>query len=172
MNMLDLFEQMFKNTLNPCSHIDLNTQIANTIFKITTYCTQHTNNAKTLLTFFTILKNVFPINSFLFYIMYKLHNSYFVMFVNCVICLGGFLFILYYTFIFEHPEHVRTPRTVSKTQNMFEHLGHCLFWRRSAHWQRCARSCSGCSNPKTCSGCLTCSRYSNMSAFYFHSMCQ
>ena len=32
----------FKNTFNPCSHIELDTQ--NPIFKITVYCTKHTKN--------------------------------------------------------------------------------------------------------------------------------
>ena len=35
-----------KTTFKPCSHIELNTQNPNTIFKITIYCTKYTKNAK------------------------------------------------------------------------------------------------------------------------------
>ena len=37
-HFLNIFEEMFKNTLKLCSHIELNTPNPNTIFKITTYC--------------------------------------------------------------------------------------------------------------------------------------
>ena len=39
-------ERMSKKHLKPCSHIELNTQNPNPIFKITIYCTKQTNDAK------------------------------------------------------------------------------------------------------------------------------
>ena len=43
---LNFFEKMFKNTFKPCSHIELNTQNPNPIFKITICFTKYTKNAK------------------------------------------------------------------------------------------------------------------------------
>ena len=43
----EFVEQMFKISLNLCSHIQSNTQNPNTIFKISIYCTKQTTNAKT-----------------------------------------------------------------------------------------------------------------------------
>ena len=45
---LNIFENMSNNIFKPCSHIQLNTQNPNPIFKLTIYYTKYTNNAKIL----------------------------------------------------------------------------------------------------------------------------
>ena len=44
----NLLEHMFKRMFKPCFHIELNTQNPNTIFQISIYCTNYTQNAKIL----------------------------------------------------------------------------------------------------------------------------
>ena len=72
-----------KNVFNLCSHIELNTQNPNPIFKITIYYTKQTNNTQIL------SKSLEDVGKYrkdekhiLFYIMYKFHNLYFVIFVK------------------------------------------------------------------------------------------
>ena len=43
---LDLFSKKCQKSFKQCSHIELNTTNPNPIFKVTIYCTKHTNNAK------------------------------------------------------------------------------------------------------------------------------
>ena len=54
---LKLFEKMSKNDLEPCSHIELNTQNPDPIFKITIYCTKYPNNTQILSIFWNILES-------------------------------------------------------------------------------------------------------------------
>ena len=88
-----------KNIFNPCSHIELNTQNPNPRFKIAICFTKTPKhqNACELLVFFLKSKN----SHFLFCIMYKLYNSYFVFFrkfVNFVIL--GFVYFCICIFIY------------------------------------------------------------------------
>ena len=46
--VFDLLSKMSKNIFKICSYIQKNTQNPNAIFKITTYCTKYTPNAKIL----------------------------------------------------------------------------------------------------------------------------
>ena len=74
-----------KNVLKPCSHIQAKTQNPNTIFRITIYCTKYTNNTKRLSNCWENVKKSKKEN-ILFCYRYKLHNSYFVVFVILYFC--------------------------------------------------------------------------------------
>ena len=51
------FEKMFKNAFKPCSHIELNTQNPNPIFKITICFTKYTKNVKIHSIFLKMFEN-------------------------------------------------------------------------------------------------------------------
>ena len=96
-----LFRKMIKNTFKPCSHIRSTTQNPNPVFKITIYYTKYTNNVKILSTLLKMLEKTKNNNNrtfnFLFGIIYKFHNSYFVFFVIFVI--WGFFNIYIYNIL-------------------------------------------------------------------------
>ena len=64
-----------------CPHIELNTQNPTPIFKIAIYYTKHTNNAKLHSIVWKLFEKIYI---YIYCILYKLHNSYFVFFVNVV----------------------------------------------------------------------------------------
>ena len=79
-----------ENIFNPCSHIELNTPNPNPVFKITICFTK----TQTMPKHFRNIGNIFRKIKIIICIMYKLYNSYFVIFVNCVnFVIWGFLYL-------------------------------------------------------------------------------
>ena len=70
------FERLSKHILNPCSHIEFNTQNPNPIIKIPLYCTKYPQHAKILSNFW----NKWDKSK-----TFKTSDSYFIIYISCII---------------------------------------------------------------------------------------
>ena len=90
---------MFKNSSNLCSHMEVNTQNPNPIFKITILykIDQKCQNTFEMLENIKTRKPKKTKNTNVFYYLFKMHNSYFVIVVNVVI-------VVYFVYFISRPQ--------------------------------------------------------------------
>ena len=117
---LETIENMSKNAFNLCSHIELDTQNPNPIFKIKIYYTKHSQYAKILSNVWNMLEK-FENNKNLLFISLQLQIPYFILCILFfeILCFCNFVYLGIYTYVYVTPCARHAPLKVCEDRCLF-----------------------------------------------------